>query len=255
MSNWVETYHQLRKAREQYRKDAPRMTEYERIVHNRAYNEVKDKEYPGILAGARQLMSGAIGRYQSSQRIMAGARRAELARWDSGKLADEMRLSESLVSTALKLGNNPFTGENVTDRLEGILKDALESRDIHKSRGACEVLKAALAGVAASGASQEVRLKANKLAREAEAALEDMRLTPEMIEASAALSQSTDELLEVREQVCQVSEFLDGIRADNPLSSSPFGYLVRQVGRERGGVVIYPPESEQVTGVVRMVGV
>lgn len=250
MTNWVNEYGFLISERKQIIQDAPIMTEYERVSAERAYMAKKERLYPEIVQGAREMMSAAISKYKSAQASGASAKKYELARWDSARLSNEMRVTEQLVSAALKVGSNPFTGETPVKALEQIYREAMASGDIHEMRGCCEVMRAALAGVSASGAPQEVRLAANRLAQEAERQLEELRETPGMKAAALELSEATVALLEVREQVCEISKTLDGIRADEALNSNAFSFIVRQVGTGRaGGIVIYDERSPEVTGV------
>lgn len=249
MTTWVDKYQALIEERKQINRDVPIMTEYERVSAERTFQAKKERVYGDILQGAGSMMRAAIEKYKSAQASSASAKKYELARWDSARLSNEMRVTEQLVSAALKAGSNPFTGENPVRALERIYRDAMESGDIHEMRGCAEVIRAALAGVTASGAAAETRQAANRLAQEAESKLEELRETPGMVKASQDLSEASDSLLEVREQVCEISKTLDGIRADDALNSNAFGYIVRQVGAGRAGIVIRDERSPEVSGV------
>lgn len=248
-SNWLEKYEALVKQRARLIQDAHLMSGYEYERENRAYNEAKERYYPDILAGARGMMAGAIKKYLEAQEREQRARRAELNRWDSARLADEMRLAEARVKAAVKVGDNELTGASIAARIEGIFNEAKLSFDIHKQRGIYEALAGSLSDIK-PGTKEDTRFVVNRIAQEAAHKLDEVRVTGEISQARQAVSESIDNLLEAREQVCRIGEFIDGMRADNPVSGSQFGYIVRKVGLSHDGIVIYPDNAVEVTGVM-----
>lgn len=247
---WRDQLKFLIDAQAEYTRDQRIMTDFERSVISKDLKETKARAYDAILSGIQAEISAYFQNYQQASARVKDQTAKESQRWISGQLTSEMQMTEALVSQALKVNKSSMGGPSPVKALEKIYQDARNSGDLHRQRGAAEVMKTALSAMSPASYDQETRLAVNHLVSRAEADLEAIRSTDGMRQAEEEKRQAEIELLQKRAELIEVGKFMDGYPPDGPFATSPFAREVRRLGRnDQGDIVIHPDDSPEVSGV------
>jgi hypothetical protein len=248
-ANWRGKVELLQKARKHLRENEGVMSPYEQKLFGDDLKQQKETWYSDVFNGAAAEYWGVFQAYQQAEQRHKDARRAESKRWDARKLADEMDVAERLVSHLASGVTGTLTGRT-GEGMRQILQDAETSGDLYRQRGTLEILKAASAGLSASGryGGQE-RTELNHLAKQSERALNDLRVTDEMRQAGEAADVAWGEFQKVRGEFITVGEQMDGLNPTHPLSTSPYTKVLKRVKVDRAGrVELLAEDDPEVVG-------
>ncbi len=240
----------LKAAREEFRQYAGMMTQYERSVIERDIKEQSERAFPAVTAGAIGEWKQAIKRYKEAGKAYNREVTNEITRWDADRLNAQLQQASTLVNLAVQgSGGNILEGGNPGSaaKLEALYSEAVQSGDIYRQRATFEVLKAALPKV-----SGDDRMPANRLAKLSERELSALRVTDGMVAAKEAQGQALDELLNIRNELIDVSVTLGEGNPTHPMASGAFAQALMMVqqDRETGELKIYSDDEWQLIGGV-----
>ena len=218
---------------------APIMTQYERSMAVDTLRKKLDAVRPHIIQGMLQEYHAAVDSFELARKAEIRERAAEINRWDSGKLASEIQLTQARIADIAGM-------DDPGGALAGLLQEAEASGDLHKRRAVAEVVKTAINKV--TGADLDTRRSVNRAAKQAENILQDIRTTEGMQKANQAASQAFDAIqrnmrdMEFTEKT--IGNSIEFQRAWNRL----------QIDADSGKVEILPKDDPRVTGNYRYTG-
>ena len=238
----------IKAAREELRLHGHEMSEYERNVISREIKKRQEDLIPVVGARVIGEFKQSIKKYQDAQDKINAERQAEINRFDSSKYNNELQAMQARVKMALEHQSNPLRGKDkpVSQAIEEIYNEAMQSGEIHKQRVAVEVMK----NIPLPG-NQQDRIKVNQLAKNAEAVEVKLRQTEGTIKAQQEAHTALLELDERRETINKVSTLLGMGPVDRPFNNNAFTRAYNQVQRDpqTGEIKIYDEDAPEVTGV------
>jgi hypothetical protein len=234
------------------------MTEYERGAIARDIKRLSEAVFPAVAGAVIAEFKSAIADYQKSLEAIDTARKAEIGRFDSGRLNAEMQLIRTRVELAFQKDVNPHRGADTpaSKRLAEIYGEAAQSDDLHKRRAAIEIFKS----LPLPAGNQEERIAINALAKSAEAAESGLRDTPELQQARQHRTAALDALGAKQQRLVDVSREMGSGDPRDPFAASAFAKAYKLVewprslrdgdGGPVGEVVIHDESDPEVTGVL-----
>lgn len=226
------------------------MTDYERMDTERSIKAETEKVFPWIANSAIGEWKQSIEKYKTAGLEVDRQIIREIARWDAGKLNEQLKLVSNLVELAVQGGSGSVMdgGQSAGAKLEGIYSESMQSGDAYRQRAAAEVFKSAVL----NKVSGDDRFEANRLAKQAERDLVQLRTTEQITEAKQAKEQAFDDLLNVRQELIDTSIALgQGDPTNIMAGGGVFEKAIRMVQKDRqtGRVKIYSETDPEVTGV------
>jgi len=232
-STWRERYNELKAGQDRLRAYLGIMTPYEQETVAEDLRQKRDMNTPYIIRGIVQEYHQAVNAFEDARKAEIRERRDEIMRWDSGKLASEIQLTQARLADLAGV-------DNPGSVVDSLMQEAEASGDLHKRRAVAEVVRSALAKM--GGSDMDDRRGVNRVAKQAEQALAELRTTEGMQKANQEASQAFDaiqakyrEMLSVEEVVGKSVEFQ---RAWSRV----------QIDQSTGKVDILPIDDPIVTG-------
>jgi hypothetical protein len=194
--NWRARYKRLQDDKKEALLYWRSMTEYEKSVAGKALDDQEKLYRPQIEAGAIGEFRTAIETHESHRAQLERARAEEARSFDGAKLAGEMAVFEKRLQTALNQAEP-------AKALRGVLQEAVLSGDVYKVRAATEGLQGLQAGLVHR--EPGLMLEVNRVAREGQRHLEELRVTP-------AIRAKTEQAEQSLQQVNALGSELMGLR-------------------------------------------
>jgi hypothetical protein len=225
-----------------FSKQNPIMTQFERMSVKEGLDMIQAKIKPSVVTGALSEFEAKINNFRAASTNTAKAIGTEIMRWDAKKLSDEIQLTTSEVTEALKTPFNPISGESKLGRMQGIVEQALQSGDMYKIRAAATCVRNA-----ADKVDHSDRLQMTMLTRAVETQLENIRKTPEIDRAIEEQNKATRELQDARDELGAISTAFD--ERPGPFVINEFTKAMKRVKVTQDGLSILDENDPEVTGI------
>jgi len=191
-------------------------------------------QYRGaITAGTVAKWSEAVEIAQRAQVNLDNTKRKAAARWDPEKLNQELQLARSRVEIATRSDAGRFNMAAIGK----IIDEAETSKDPLKMRAAYEAIQD-IAGLVPRDAQDthgnDLIYAANRLAKYGAQKLQELNLTPEVMEAAEVHKQAVDYLTNTRREVVEHMEVLGDAR-DNYLTNDAVKKALERVDQDNQG--------------------
>ncbi|GEM_PF-3568513 len=247
--NWNTAAVEIGNARRELSKYESIMTPYERQTISKSIQEQVERDYSMIYQGAKAYLFEKTAAYKRAVDGIELARRGEINSWDSGKLGTEMHTFQMRIDQEARINNEVAglsRGPDFPARVKKLYREAQDSGDRYKERAAAEVLR----GINIDKMPKEKAVEIRMLIREAEADLDELRITPQMQNAVQEINKAAEELFKARDIVVGTAE----VMGEDPHNIFAVGELTKltktvQVDRNTGAVKLYDLDSQEVTGV------
>lgn len=240
---------ELKAAWDEVQRHGHEMSEYERNVIMREIKQRQEELTPIVGGQAVAEFREAIGAFQAAEKKIADERRKEINRFDTAKYNAELQAIQARVKMTVEHPKNIMdaTEKPISQRLQQIYDEAIQSGDIHKQRAAVEVIK----DMPVVGSQPEERMSVNFLAKTAAAKEAEVRQTDGILKAQQERQAALQELDQRRERLNTVSQALGMGRADDLMGFSFLARAYKQVQRDpaTGEIKIYQETDPEVTGV------
>jgi hypothetical protein len=244
-NNWKIKMQELQKYYNEFNRLSPIMTEFERVKARELQKEQRTAYYPIITNGAINEWNAALNNLERSIQKVQTANTKEITRWDATKLNQNITLMQTRINGILAQGDNPLSGESTLSRLQAIYSEAKRSNDIHLFRAFVE---------AGQGINIQLLPEGEKgriygLLRSSNRELDELRKTPEQVQAVAEAEQSYEEANQVKKTMIEASLALGEDPNGWTQSSFATPHLRRLQTTEKGEVVILPPGDPKTGGL------
>lgn len=200
--------------------------------------EMREAYRPVVTAGVLGEWREAVNVVKSAQAKLDAAKQKAAARWDSGKLNQELQLAQARLKIAAKSDAGRFNMAGI----DAILSEAETSKDIYKQRAAYEALQE-LVSLIPEGTQdqhgQDMIYRANRLAIAAAHKLHELNLTPEVLEAAKEHNAAADLLTNTKRQIIEHMEVL-GDMPNDYLYNEPVRKAIEAVQQDNQGNFIFP---------------
>lgn len=239
INSWMDALEEIKDLREEYQRNAQIMTPYERQAVESYIGQRRRANRDQIARGMVQAFNVQVATYEAAKKRIEDERRKEINRWDPGRLTAEMQLAEMRVKAIMARNSRP--GDDPTGELAAVFAEARESGDQHKQRAAAEVMAGALG--AARTDDPTARMRLNRIAQQAHQALQEIRITPGMLEAEQVRETAEGQLLDLHrglDRTAQILGYGDAMRAHGPLSSA-----YERLNRDENGALVIGPDKER----------
>ncbi|MFA6271004.1 MAG: hypothetical protein WC657_07410 [Candidatus Paceibacterota bacterium] len=230
---WRDKYKELKAGLDRFNQYQPIMTQYEQATIVEDLRRKREMTQDYIIRGMVQEYHQVVNAFEDARKAEARERAAEINRWDSGKLAAEIQLTQARLADLAGVDNPGSVVDN-------LMQEAEASGDIHKLRAVAEVVKSALTKM--GGAHLEDRLPVNRVARRAEQVLDELRTTEGMQKANQEATQAFDAIWAKAREMQEIEQVLGVV---------PDFYQAQQrvqVDRHTGKIDVLPVDDSRVTG-------
>ncbi len=197
--SWRDRLNELKAGKDRFMQYQPIMTQYEQATIAEDLGRKQSQFAPLIIAGMLQEYHQAVSAFEDARKAEARERAAEINRWDSSKLAAEIQLTQARLADLAGL-------EDPSAVLSGIMQEAEASGDMHKRRAVAEVVRASLAKM--GGADMDNRRGVNRVAKQAEQVLNELRTTEAMQKANQEASQAFDAIWSKQREMESVEDVI-----------------------------------------------
>jgi len=246
LNSWKDDLTRIKTAREKLNRDQAIMTPWERQVNGEKLHDEIHKTYPKVYNGLKADLGEKIGKYQQAKANTSKAKAREINAWDMAKLETEIRVFQSMVTSAIANAGDPLTGmAGPAKRIEQLYQEAVASQNPVKIRAAADVLNNFPMTKLPADEAVAIRMTA----RDAAIVRDTIRKTDYIQAAEKAESEAAFELVQVRDMVHEAAEIL-GEPPTNIFAVGGLGKLAKTVQVDRDGVLkIYSLDDPEVTGV------
>lgn len=210
---------------------------------------MRESYRPEIYQGVLGEFNQAVQKVTDAHAKLQHAYHLEIRRWNPRELNDNMQLFRARLAEIFDAGNHPLEGGvSLGDQARALYAEAQAAGDAHILRAAAEVFKGAMART--DSIPGQEKQKVFQVVRQAERDLREMRDTQELRDTSQALVSAKDELLSKREELAEVSRWLDGKDpAADIFARSPLTQAFRRVKFEAGEMTVLPSDHPEATGI------
>jgi hypothetical protein len=198
--SWREQLSAIQEARTEFQRFHNIMTPYERATIAESIKRRADTARVDIARGAIDEFKASIDAFKNAQKKVDEARRKQMNSWEPGRLADEMKLAQVFVDTAL-------TSQEPQAELRRIYEEAKFSEDGYKQRAMGEAIRAATGKVNQN--DLDLLRAVNSITRQAERDLESLRITPEVEEAHQEAEAAFNAHMDLRRELTRTAEALN----------------------------------------------
>lgn len=205
-ASWRDRLEEIKGARAEYYKNLNIMTPFERVLIEKSVSEKVKEVEPYILEGAIGEWHYALNNYQKAIAQVQEAKNREVSRWDASKLNAEMQSAEMLIKKAIESSVGGGSLEpSVMPRIEAMYQDAQRSGDIYKQRAMAEVATSLTNMV---GDDMSDRMRANRIAQQAQRDAQAVRTTAELERAHITAKEAVESINHAREVLSDVDAAL-----------------------------------------------
>jgi len=254
VDTWREKLEYVKTARAHFAENVELMDAYNKKMIAESIQQNRDAWRQEIYEGASGELFGAVETYQAAGQRVKDARRAESKRWNVSRLADEMKLAQQEVHGIIELSNIAGFGadDSPVERLHELYQEAIEAGEAHKTRGALEIIRASAAGLLASGRFHgDDRSALNRLSKQADQDLRQLRRTPEVEQAESGAAEALRGLQDKLSEFEAVGDLVENTSVGGGFSTGVFAKTLRRVQLDRfGNLTILEESHPDVTGVV-----
>jgi hypothetical protein len=206
--NWKESLKDYRAALQEATAYQHTMSEYERMQVGRELSKMKENIERQVVPAAAQEFSEALDHFMVKDHTTKQLKAAEIQRWDGGKLAGEMQVTNMRLDTILQ--SNKFEHEKQKE-VQDLLNEAKASNDLYKQRATAESL---LNLSSRAGVGDDDKMRYNRMVGEAKNILEEIRKPPALTAAEEERQTAAAALYKQRQALDNVAKDLMGNTAD-----------------------------------------
>lgn len=244
--DWKSTLELIKAQRAEFQQYNSIMTDYERSIAQREMEETLQTWKGRIVEALINEQNTAISEYQYAEKRLERAHQAEVNRWDASRLRAEMDVAQALVNQARsgKHTANMYDGGSPSTykRIEAVYQDAQKSGDIFKKRAICEVIQGVDIG--------EGEIMMNRLRKQAERDLSELRRIPEQAEAEEHKEAAWRDVLVKTNDIIVAAPHIGEEATGAYAAGWSLGRAVNRIKiRKDGTREILDPQSSEVTGV------
>ena len=246
LNSWNDDLNRIKAAREKLDRDQAIMTPWERQENGQSLRDQMHKAYPKVYNALKVNLDEKIEKYQQAKTNTAKAKAREINAWDMAKLETEIRVFQSMVTSALDNAGDPLAGvAGPSKRIEQLYQEAVASQNPVKIRAAADVLNTLSLTKLPTDEAVAIRMTA----REAAIATDKIRKTDYIQAAEKAESDAAFELVQVRDMAIEAATIL-GEPPTNIFAVGGLGKLAKTVQVDRDGTVkIFSLDDPEVTGI------
>lgn len=250
LADWRAAVKLIEAQRAEIRENSNIMSEYERLSHRREIEDTVAEWGSVIFAGISREYTTALEAFAKTKQDIDKAKMREIARWESGRLREEMDLLNMRVNMALKPRDAVFGGAKPAQEISALYQEALESGDPVKKRAAAEIMKGLTDRV--SNLDQDTRLLVNRVSKQAEADLTQLRTTEDLQRSIQAHQEAWSQVAQIWDEMRTVGQVIEGEDPAGIMAGGAYAKALRrvQIDRMTGTIQVYPEDSVEVTGVL-----
>lgn len=253
LENWRDKFTLLKIANEQFREEFPIMTQLEAKRTRESIDHNRQAWYQEIYNGAVGEYFQAVQAVQAAESRIGEAKKAEGRRWSAAKLAEEMKAAEVEITGIVAMSKIAGLGEdfNPGRQITQVYQQAMEGGDLHKQRGTLEIIRAAAAGLVASGQfAGEEKQSLNRIAKQVSRDLDALRVTPEMQAAAEGARAAVEAFGYKREELREIGELMDHANPEDVFSTGVYSKALRKVRFDQSGhIAVLADDDPELTGV------
>lgn len=209
------------------------MTDYEKQKSVTVIKTAREQYRNAITQGAVDMFYDAAKNVIGKQAEVDREKSKAVNRYDPGRLAQEMQLAEMRINQAATSDAGRFNMAAV----EGIIREAEISGDLHKKRATYEALQNLVGKIPAGELDthgNDLKFKANHLAKDAGRKLQELNLTDGLIKADAEMQQAVQELNGAKREVFRHMETIGDVMGD-VLFNRPVEKVLNAVQQDQTG--------------------